>query len=165
MVALQRANLHRSGAPNPSVETLLHAFLPHNFVDHTHVDRHAGLVDQPNGEALCREVFGARMGFVPYIMPGSTWPRRRPSLRADPTVEGLVLDKHGIFSFGDERAQAYERMIAAVTAAEAYVAAHAHKTPVERLGPARPLGGPASDLAAFARRRRGAARRGPLRAG
>ena len=60
----------RPAAPNPSVETLLHAFLPHNFIDHTHADRRAALVDQPNGEELCAEVFGGGMGFVPYVMPG-----------------------------------------------------------------------------------------------
>src|SRR6476619_4661772 len=36
MVRVQRENLLEPAAPNPSVETLLHAFLPHRFVDHTH---------------------------------------------------------------------------------------------------------------------------------
>ena len=50
MVNFQRANLLDTFAPNPSVETLLHAFLPHKFVDHTHAAAVLSLVDQPNGE-------------------------------------------------------------------------------------------------------------------
>ncbi len=49
MVNFQRINLLDSAAPNPSVETLLHAFLPHKFIDHTHAAAVLSLVDQPNG--------------------------------------------------------------------------------------------------------------------
>ena len=63
MVRVQRANLIDPAAPNPSVETLLHAFLPHKFVDHTHSTAVLSLTDQPDGEALCAEVYGARMGY------------------------------------------------------------------------------------------------------
>ncbi len=70
MVNAQRVNLLDSSAPNPSVETLLHAFLPHKFIDHTHSNAVLALSDQKNGDALCRRVFGKRMGYVPYIMPG-----------------------------------------------------------------------------------------------
>src|SRR4051812_28684796 len=69
MVRVQRANLIDPSAPNPSVETLLHAFLPHKFVDHTHSSSILSLTDQPDGEALCEEVYGDCMGYVPYIMP------------------------------------------------------------------------------------------------
>src|SRR3954447_23988505 len=57
MVRLQRANLIDPSAPNPSVEALLHAFIPHKFVDHTHSTAVLALTDQPDGQALCREVF------------------------------------------------------------------------------------------------------------
>ena len=70
MVNAQRINLLDASAPNPSVETLLHAFLPHKFIDHTHANAVLALTDQEGGDDLCREVFGKRMGYVPYIMPG-----------------------------------------------------------------------------------------------
>jgi len=70
MVRLQRANLIDPMAPNPSVETLLHAFLPHKFVDHTHSTAVLSLIDQPDGEVRAAEVYDSRMGIVPYIMPG-----------------------------------------------------------------------------------------------
>src|SRR5665213_1209989 len=65
MVRLQRANLIDPAAPNPSVEALLHAFIPHKFIDHTHSTAVLALTDQPDGEAPCREVYGARVGYVP----------------------------------------------------------------------------------------------------
>jgi rhamnose utilization protein RhaD (predicted bifunctional aldolase and dehydrogenase) len=70
MVNFQRVNLLDPNAPNPSVETLLHAFLPHKFIDHTHSTAVLALTDQPDGEALAREVFGDRVAYVPYTIPG-----------------------------------------------------------------------------------------------
>ncbi|ODA66958.1 short chain dehydrogenase [Methyloligella halotolerans] len=77
MVNVQRLNLLNASAPNPSVETLLHAFLPHKFVDHTHSAAVLSIVDQPDGEALADEIYDGRMGIVPYIAPASASPRRR----------------------------------------------------------------------------------------
>jgi rhamnose utilization protein RhaD (predicted bifunctional aldolase and dehydrogenase) len=70
MVAAQRRSLIDPGAPNPSVEALLHAFLPHKFVDHTHAIALLALADQPDAAAICREVYGDRVALVPYVMPG-----------------------------------------------------------------------------------------------
>ncbi len=80
MVALQRANLIDPSSPNPSVETLLHAFLPHKFVDHTHSTAILSLVDQEDSESLCRTIYGKKLGFVPYVMPDLRWPR--PQLKS-----------------------------------------------------------------------------------
>ncbi|HLH49854.1 MAG TPA: bifunctional aldolase/short-chain dehydrogenase [Roseiarcus sp.] len=123
MVALQRANLIDPSSPNPSVETLLHAFLPHKFVDHTHSTAILSIVDQEDSRALCDKIFGAKLGFVPYVMPGFALAKAAADVfDKDPTVEGLILDKHGIFTFGDDARQSYERMIRAVSTAEDYVA-------------------------------------------
>jgi rhamnose utilization protein RhaD (predicted bifunctional aldolase and dehydrogenase)/NAD(P)-dependent dehydrogenase (short-subunit alcohol dehydrogenase family) len=119
MVNAQRCNLLDSAAPNPSVETLLHAFLPHAFVDHTHANAVLSLTDQADGEAVCRDVFGDRVGYVPYIMPGFALAKKaKQAFEADPHVEGLILLKHGIFTFGETAEQAYARMIDLVTLAE-----------------------------------------------
>src|SRR5580692_5357909 len=119
MVRLQRANLIDPAAPNPSVEALLHAFIPHKFVDHTHSTAVLALTDQPDGEALCREVYGRRVGYVPYVMPGFGLAKAAAlAFEQDPSVEGLILVKHGIFSFGADARQSYERMIALVSLAE-----------------------------------------------
>jgi rhamnose utilization protein RhaD (predicted bifunctional aldolase and dehydrogenase)/NAD(P)-dependent dehydrogenase (short-subunit alcohol dehydrogenase family) len=119
MVKVQRANLVDPTAPNPSVEALLHAFLPHTFVDHTHATAVLGLVDQENSRDLCDEVYGARMGFVRYIMPGFALAKEAADVfDANPQVEGLILDKHGLFTFGRDARESYERMIEMVTLAE-----------------------------------------------
>ncbi|MDE1903498.1 MAG: class II aldolase/adducin family protein, partial [Alphaproteobacteria bacterium] len=122
MVRVQRANLLDPGAPNPSVETLLHAFLPAKFIDHTHANAVLSLVDQPDGDRICREVYDGRFGVVPYVMPGFDLAKKAARIfEHDPRVEGLILLKHGIFTFGADAREAYERMIAAVTAAEARI--------------------------------------------
>jgi rhamnose utilization protein RhaD (predicted bifunctional aldolase and dehydrogenase)/NAD(P)-dependent dehydrogenase (short-subunit alcohol dehydrogenase family) len=122
MVALQRGNLIDPASPNPSVETLLHAFLPHKFVDHTHSTAILAIADQPQSRAMSAEVFGPKMGFVPYIMPGFDLAKAAAEVfEQDPSVEGLILDKHGIFTFGDTARQAYDRMIHYVTLAEEHV--------------------------------------------
>src|SRR6478672_3470790 len=92
MVRLQRANLIDPASPNPSVETLLHAFLPHKFVDHTHATAILGIVDQPDSRAICEEVYDGRMGFVRYIMPGFGLAKESADVfEQNPKVEGLIL--------------------------------------------------------------------------
>jgi len=119
MVNVQRCNLLDSSAPNPSVETLLHAFLPHKFIDHTHSIAVLSVSDQPDGDKLCREIYGKTMGYVPYIMPGFLLAKKAAEVfEADTSVHGLILEKHGIFTFGDTAKQAYERMIENVSLAE-----------------------------------------------
>ncbi|MGA7263925.1 MAG: bifunctional aldolase/short-chain dehydrogenase [Stellaceae bacterium] len=119
MVRVLRANLIDPGAPNPSVETLLHAFLPHKYVDHTHSTAVLSFADQPDAAERCADLYGRQMGLVAYMMPGFQLAKKAAEVfEADPAVEGLVLLKHGIFTFGDTAQQAYERMITAVSLAE-----------------------------------------------
>src|SRR6195952_1719183 len=150
MVRLQRANLIDPAAPNPSVEALLHAFIPHKFVDHTHSTAVLALTDQPDGEALCREVFGARVGYVPYVMTGFGLAKAAAHVfDADPSVEGLILVKHGIFSFGADARESYERMIALVTLAEQRLAKNRKPAFISAKLPARPA--PVADVAPIIR--------------
>jgi rhamnose utilization protein RhaD (predicted bifunctional aldolase and dehydrogenase)/NAD(P)-dependent dehydrogenase (short-subunit alcohol dehydrogenase family) len=123
MVNAQRIRMLQASAPNPSVETLLHAFLPHKFIDHSHADAILAIVDQPDGEALCRRLYGERFAIVPYIMPGFALAKlAAESFEKNPHVEGLLLLKHGLFTFGESARQSYERHIAAVSVAEQYAA-------------------------------------------
>ncbi|RKZ55580.1 MAG: bifunctional aldolase/short-chain dehydrogenase [Gammaproteobacteria bacterium] len=123
MVNVQRCNLLDSSAPNPSVETLLHAFLPHKFVDHTHANAVLALTDLADGEAICREVFGDRVAYVPYIMPGFDLAKKTAEIfQQYPDCEGMIMLKHGIFSFADDAQLSYQRMIELVTLAEQHLA-------------------------------------------
>src|SRR5215211_6487827 len=120
MLRVQRANLIDPMAPNPSVETLLHAFLPHTFIDHTHSTAVLSLVDQPHGPELCAEVYDGRMGLVPYLMPGFGLAKKSAEVfDENKTIAGLILLKHGLCTFGADAREAYERMIEMVSLAEA----------------------------------------------
>jgi len=137
MVNAQRTNLLDANAPNPSVETLLHAFLPHKFIDHTHSNAVLAITDQPDGEEICREVYGSRAALVPYIMPGFALAKKAAQIHAEnPETEGLILLKHGIFSYGATAREAYERMIALVTLAEERLARGPRQTIQARALPA-----------------------------
>jgi rhamnose utilization protein RhaD (predicted bifunctional aldolase and dehydrogenase) len=70
MVNEQRTHLLDASSPNPSVETLLHAFLPHKFIDHSHADASLIIANQPDAEKICKKIFGDKIGIVSYIMPG-----------------------------------------------------------------------------------------------
>lgn len=112
MVNVQRCNLLDSTSPNPSVETLLHAYLPHTFVDHTHATPFLVLANLPNATEVCREIFGDRLGIVPYIMPGFGLAKAAADVyEQDPTVEGLLLLNHGHFAFGSTAKKSYDTLV------------------------------------------------------
>jgi rhamnose utilization protein RhaD (predicted bifunctional aldolase and dehydrogenase)/NAD(P)-dependent dehydrogenase (short-subunit alcohol dehydrogenase family) len=119
MARVQRAYLIEPSAPSPSVELLLHAFMPHAFVDHTHANAVVSLIDQPDSKKLCDEVYNGRIGLVPYVRPGFGLAKAAATtFDNNPNVEGLILDKHGIFTFGASAQESYERMIELVSRAE-----------------------------------------------
>lgn len=127
MTAQLRGQLINPNSPAPSVETLLHAFLPGKFVDHTHADAVLSVVDQPDSTKLARDVFGDRVLFVPYVMPGFVLARKVVDMwrayvqRSGREPSAIILDKHGIFTWGETAGDSYERMIAFVTRAERWL--------------------------------------------
>jgi rhamnose utilization protein RhaD (predicted bifunctional aldolase and dehydrogenase)/NAD(P)-dependent dehydrogenase (short-subunit alcohol dehydrogenase family) len=128
MVQELRAAMTDPSAPTPSVETILHALLPHRFVDHTHADALLAITNTADGERRVRDVYADSVVVVPYVMPGFDLARvvaERLPRDSSPNTVGLVLLNHGFFSFGETAREAYERMLALVSRAEAYLAAHA----------------------------------------
>jgi rhamnose utilization protein RhaD (predicted bifunctional aldolase and dehydrogenase)/NAD(P)-dependent dehydrogenase (short-subunit alcohol dehydrogenase family) len=124
MVQGLRSQMLNPASPTPSVEALLHAFLPARFVDHTHANAVLAVVDQPDAERRAHEVWRDGLLFVPYIMPGFVLARRIVELWTSVSSPALiVLEKHGILTWGASALESYERMIAAVSAAETYVSA------------------------------------------
>lgn len=121
MVRGLRSQMLDPGSPTPSVEALLHAFLPGKFVDHTHAEAVLTVQDQPDARRLAAEIFGSAFLFIPYVMPGFVL--ARDVVQAASTlagVHGLILEQHGIFTWGDTAEESYRRMIAAVTEAESW---------------------------------------------
>ncbi|HEV8097209.1 MAG TPA: bifunctional aldolase/short-chain dehydrogenase [Burkholderiales bacterium] len=115
----------RAGAPAPSVETLLHAILPQKYVDHTHADAVLSISNVPEGDQRIREIYGGKVVVVPYIMAGfdlASYCAREFPRQSGPDTIGMVLLSHGVFSFGADARESYERMIQLVAMAEEYLA-------------------------------------------
>ena len=128
MVNEQRTPLLDAASPNPSVETLLHAFLPHKFIDHSHADAILVIADQPTAKSLCENIYGDTMGIVPYIMPGFDLAKAAAEVyEKNPKVKGLVLISHGLFTFGNTARESYDRHIEAVQQAEDFIASYGKK--------------------------------------
>ncbi len=141
MVNQLATHMLRSSAPAPSVETILHASLPYKFVDHTHADAVLAVTDTGDGERRIREIYGDAVVIIPYVMPGFDLARlcaqEYPRQAGDHTI-GMVLMNHGIFSFGEDARQSYERMIELVGRAEDYLKRErAWDIPARAVSPAR----------------------------
>eukprot|EP01125_Pyxidicula_operculata_P011524 TRINITY_DN3773_c0_g1_i5.p1 TRINITY_DN3773_c0_g1~~TRINITY_DN3773_c0_g1_i5.p1 ORF type:complete len:712 (-),score=167.18 TRINITY_DN3773_c0_g1_i5:91-2226(-) len=122
MVNELRTHMLDHKAPTPSVETLLHAFLPHKFVDHSHADDILALVDQPDSSLIIK-IFGEEnIGIVPYVMPGFLLSKIASEVyENNPKVKGLFLMKHGLFTFGETAKESYENHIHFIKKAKEYL--------------------------------------------
>ncbi len=142
MVNQFRTHMLDSRAPNPSIETLVHAFLPHRFIDHTHADAIVALTNQADGDLHVRRALGDHVGILPFIMPGFPLAKAVADLyESNPNMDCIVLMHHGIFTFADDARTAYERMIHYVSLAERYIAEQCQARPVT----SRPVSPPASE--------------------
>jgi rhamnose utilization protein RhaD (predicted bifunctional aldolase and dehydrogenase)/NAD(P)-dependent dehydrogenase (short-subunit alcohol dehydrogenase family) len=139
MVNELAAHVTRAGAPAPSVETILHAVIPHKFVDHTHADALLAITNTDDGEARVREIYGDDVIIVPYVMPGFELARacaKKIQTELRPSTIGMVLLKHGMFSFGSTAEESYARMISLVDRAENYLKQRgAWELPISPMGP------------------------------
>ncbi len=112
MVNAVRCNMLDASGPNPSVEILLHAYLPHAYINHTHATAMLAIADLPNAAEVVQEIFGGKVGVVPFHMPGFALGKAAAEVyEAMPDVEGLLLLNHGYFTFADDAKTAYDLMI------------------------------------------------------
>ena len=111
--------LHCALAPNqrrPSIETLLHAFVPAAHVDHTHPDAIIALTSTPNGRDLAEETFGEEAVWLDYQRPGFDMSKRVAELLdANPSARAVLLEKHGLVTWGETAEQTYRATIEFVT--------------------------------------------------
>ena len=127
MVLQQRAAMTNPNAPAASIEAILHAILPFKFVDHSHANAISALTCSKDGEQRVADCFGKRVLVLPYVMPGFVLAKqvhevlKTRDLRAE-GIEGIVLMKHGLFTFADDAKSSYEKHIELVTVAEGYLA-------------------------------------------
>ena len=110
-------------APRPSVEVLLHTFVDQPDIHHTHADAILSLTNTQHGRENVRKVFSKELLWVPYVKPGFTlakWVSR--AYRSNPNTKGVILEKHGIITWGPDAKTSYGRMIEMVTRAEKFLA-------------------------------------------
>ena len=116
---------HRFNAQvmSPSIETLMHAFLPPKYVDHTHADAILALTNRPDGEKTVRDALGNDVIVLEYVKPGFKLAKAAAeAFESSPDSNGMVLMKHGLLTWGETARESYERTIELVIKAELYLA-------------------------------------------
>jgi rhamnose utilization protein RhaD (predicted bifunctional aldolase and dehydrogenase)/NAD(P)-dependent dehydrogenase (short-subunit alcohol dehydrogenase family) len=130
----------QSSSPDPSVEVLLHAFLPQRYIDHTHADFILALTNQKRWKDFLAEALGPKAAILAYETPGLPLAKRvSEAFGMNPKAEAVVVAQHGIFSFGEDARTAYERMIDYVSRAEAFLKKKARQKKVKVPPPERKL--------------------------
>ncbi len=145
MVAYLSHTTHALDRPRQSIETLLHGFTPAVHVDHTHPDAVISLACLPEGEAVCREIWGDRMIWVDYIRPGFTLSKWiGEGIQAHPTAECVIMGKHGLVTWGDTARTCYASTMQIIQEAEDYVATALRSRPPSAIIAPRPTLPPAT---------------------
>ncbi|MFB5192143.1 bifunctional aldolase/short-chain dehydrogenase [Alicyclobacillus fastidiosus] len=108
--------------PRSSIETLLHAFIPFPHIDHTHPDSIISLCCSDNGKELAKEMFGDRAVWVPYIRPGFALSKLiGEAVRNNPTCELVLMEKHGLITWGSTSEECYANTIRIINEAAEYI--------------------------------------------
>ncbi|MDD9890557.1 MAG: SDR family NAD(P)-dependent oxidoreductase, partial [Gammaproteobacteria bacterium] len=121
--------------PTPSVEAILHALIPHRFVDHSHADAVVAISNTPNGEEHLKQIYGDEVLILPYIMPGFILARQVAEATRSldwSTLKGIILLHHGIFTFHEDAKTSYENMIELVGRAEEFLASNTDASTVAK---------------------------------
>ncbi|WP_342572829.1 bifunctional aldolase/short-chain dehydrogenase [Paenibacillus sp. FSL R5-0749] len=114
--------------PRASIETLLHAFLPYKHVDHTHPDAIISLCCADNGKELAKEIYGDRFVWVPYVRPGFTLSKMiAESVFSNPHAELVLMEKHGLVTWGETSEECYAQTIKIINEAEAFIEARVNE--------------------------------------
>jgi rhamnulose-1-phosphate aldolase/alcohol dehydrogenase len=110
-----------------SIDTPLHGFLPHTHIDHMHPDAVISIAASRHSRALTKEVYGDEIGWLPWRRPGFELGLMLERFaRENPKAIGVVLESHGLFTWGSDPRTCYERTIATVNKAIAWLAAKAN---------------------------------------
>ncbi|MBP1963599.1 bifunctional aldolase/short-chain dehydrogenase [Paenibacillus aceris] len=114
--------------PRASIETLLHAFLPFKHVDHTHPDAIISLCCAHNGRELAKEIYGDRFVWVPYVRPGFTLSKMiAEGVRNNPKAELVLMEKHGLVTWGETSEESYLKTLAIINEAESFIEARVNE--------------------------------------
>ncbi|OGW85646.1 MAG: short-chain dehydrogenase [Omnitrophica bacterium RIFCSPHIGHO2_02_FULL_46_11] len=143
MVELLSRSLMDPKAPRPSIEALLHAFLPFQDIDHSHADAILSVTNTKHGREIAKKIYGSSLIWIPYVKPGFTLAKRMyEAYRKNPKAQGAILENHGLITWGDSSKESYSRMIQMVSRAESYIHKKARgRSATKRSGSATRFGG------------------------
>jgi rhamnose utilization protein RhaD (predicted bifunctional aldolase and dehydrogenase)/NAD(P)-dependent dehydrogenase (short-subunit alcohol dehydrogenase family) len=128
MVNQFRTHLLDASSANPSIETLVHAFIPKKFVDHTHPDAILALTNQGEGKRLIREALGENVEVLEYFPPGFELAKEvADRFEKTPAAEAIILIRHGLVTWGETARESYEKTVELVRKAEKYLSQSVRK--------------------------------------
>ena len=109
-------------APRPSIEALLHAFLPFQDIDHSHADAILSITNTARGRQIAKQIYGNELLWIPYVKPGFLLSKKMfEAYQKNPRAKGAILENHGLITWGDSSKESYSRMIRFVSQAERYI--------------------------------------------
>jgi rhamnulose-1-phosphate aldolase/alcohol dehydrogenase len=133
-----------------SIDTPLHAYIARKHVDHMHPDSVIAIAACKNSESLTAKIFEGELGWLPWQRPGYDLGLKLEALsQSQPNLKGIILEGHGLFTWGDTAKSCYETTLAIIQRAESWMAANS-KQP--SFGGARVTALPAAERAALATR-------------
>lgn len=128
MVALFYHCLYDLDSRAPSIDTPLHAFLPFNHIDHLHPDAIIAIAAAKDGKKITEELFEGKLGWVDWQRPGfDLGLQLEKCLEANPGITGIMLGKHGLFTWADNAYDCYINSLETIEKASRYLARHAGK--------------------------------------
>ena len=125
-----------------SIDTALHGFIDHRHVDHVHPDAIIAIAASADSRALTREIFGDTIGWVPWRRPGfelGLWLKKFAD--ENPQAKGLVLEAHGLFTWGETQKDCYETTLSVINKAISFLAERSRSKVIfggQRIAPAAP---------------------------
>ncbi|GAA4836280.1 bifunctional rhamnulose-1-phosphate aldolase/short-chain dehydrogenase [Algivirga pacifica] len=122
MVALFDHCIYDLESKAPSIDTPLHGLLPFQHIDHLHPDALIAIAAASDSEAITKEIWGDRMGWVPWQRPGFDLALQlEECLEKNPSIRGIVLGSHGVFTWGDTSYECYLNSLEVIEEASAYI--------------------------------------------
>lgn len=123
MVALFNHCIYDLDSKAPSIDTPLHGLLPFKHIDHLHPDSLIAIAAAENSQEVTKAIWGDKMGWVPWMRPGFELALELEKCLADnPGIIGIVLGKHGVFTWGDTSYECYMNSIEVIEEASEYIA-------------------------------------------
>jgi rhamnulose-1-phosphate aldolase/alcohol dehydrogenase len=111
-----------------SIDTPLHAYIARRHVDHMHPDSVIAIAACKNSEALTAKIFEGELGWLPWQRPGYDLGLKLETLsQSQPKLKGIILEGHGLFTWGDTAKSCYETTLAIIQRAESWLAANARQ--------------------------------------